>query len=384
MSHRRGNWLKSQWLTGPRLIKLGESIDFRFYLPEGMAPGELVVFPRYLEQSSGRAEGFKDDGNLDWLEASPSPGVPLEFEGGRASITYTPKEPGNYLARWTVGGEKLYRYFAVVTDEYVVVRYTTGGDWRPNYHATGIAIEYRLEANRFSADDPECVLISDYQRRFGDGVVPLLQDTPDLSTEERLAQWGADLDRARGVLPDPGDARAVQVPQFHPLEPGYAKALIQLGVNDQGGMWESNGGPWLGMPEFPYFASPLDERKPNQATSGELIAHQWDFCGGWHFLGPPPWHYQVAEGNFEETDKCLRQALREGENLARMSGHPAVSDAPVRRGAGRADRLSPKPLHGRGLGPAGDGELPRTLYRADGLHLSIGVQAGLCAFTGCG
>lgn len=316
--------LRPQLLAGPRLLKLGEGVEFRCFVPDGTEAGDLAIFPRYLEQSGARAESFKDDGQLDWLDSLPRETVPLEFSEGRAAVTYTPREPGNYLARWTVGGENLYRYFAVVTDKYVVVRYTTGGDWRPNFHSTGIAIEYRLESSRFSAEDPEFAVVSDYQRRFGDGVVPLLADTPDLTQQDRRTKWSGDLARARARLTDPDDARAVQVAQLHPLEPGYAKALMMLGVSDQGGMWESNGGPWLGMPEFPYFASPLDERKPNQQPGGELVAHQWDFCGGWHFLGPPPWHYQVAEGNFEVTDKCLRQALKEGENLAAMSGHPAV------------------------------------------------------------
>ena len=40
------NCVMEEHLTGPRLIKLGGH-DFRFYLPAGVASGDLVVFPRY-------------------------------------------------------------------------------------------------------------------------------------------------------------------------------------------------------------------------------------------------------------------------------------------------------------------------------------------------
>ena len=77
------------------------------------------------------------------------------------------------------------------------------------------------------------------------------------------------------------------------------------------------------MPEFPYFASPLDCRKVNQARGGEVVAHQWDFCGGWHFLGPAVWHREMSAGRWDDTERCIRQGVAEALNSSRLSGHPA-------------------------------------------------------------
>lgn len=45
-----------QWTTGSRLLKLGESIEFRFYCPDGVKSSDLIIFPRYLEQVINVAE----------------------------------------------------------------------------------------------------------------------------------------------------------------------------------------------------------------------------------------------------------------------------------------------------------------------------------------
>ena len=79
------------------------------------------------------------------------------------------------------------------------------------------------------------------------------------------------------------------------------------------------------MAEFPYFASPVDYRKSNPGEGGELVAHQWDFCGGWHFLGPVSIHYQVSEDNWPFTEKCLEDGIGELSHAARLSGHPIFS-----------------------------------------------------------
>ena len=100
---------------------------------------------------------------------------------------------------------------------------------------------------------------------------------------------------------------------------------MQLGVNEHCGLNEANAKPWLGMPEFPYFASPIDCRKTNQDTGGTVLAHQWDFCGGWHFVGPVSWHYKAASGNWSQAETCIRSGVTELENLAELSGHPAFA-----------------------------------------------------------
>jgi len=317
------NSQKPQFITGPRLLKLGESIEFSFSVPNGTAPsGELTVFKRYLEQAQPPERVVKD-ADLTWLDSLPSQNLTLSFSNGCATVSYKPDSPGNYIARWRVGNETLYRYFAAIDDDWTVVRYTTGGDWRPNFHGTGIPLEYRLEIEKFTAQNPDLGWHIDYQRRYGDGIIPFFPDTPDLTVEQRATTYGEGLERVRQLLPDPGDARAVHINNWKKNDPGYIRSLQKLDVLDQGGMWESNGGPWLGMPEFPYFASPLDMRKPNQGSGGSIVAHQWDFCGSFHFLGPMSWHYVVSEGNWDKTEKYLRQSLTEAKNLTEMSGHPA-------------------------------------------------------------
>ena len=56
---------------------------------------------------------------------------------------------------------------------------------------------------------------------------------------------------------------------------------------------------------------------------GDVVAHQWDFCGGFHFLGPVSWHYKAGEGDWAATEACLRDGLKEFANAALMSAHPA-------------------------------------------------------------
>lgn len=78
-----------------------------------------------------------------------------------------------------------------------------------------------------------------------------------------------------------------------------------------------------GVPLFPYFQSPIDCRKVHQGEDSTIVAHQFDFCGGFHFLGPVSWHYKAGEGSWSKTEECLRDGMEEFKNLAEMSGHPA-------------------------------------------------------------
>lgn len=120
---------------------------------------------------------------------------------------------------------------------------------------------------------------------------------------------------------------------WHGKDPGYVPALAKLGVTSHFGLQMANGGSWLGMPEFPYYASDLDIRKPNQAEGGGVVCLQWDFCGGWHFLGPQIWHYNISNNDWDMTGPCLRAGIEEAKNLADMSGHPAficpLYDGPI-------------------------------------------------------
>ena len=275
---------------------------------------------------------------MSWLDRIEPRALPLEFDGNRGSVTYRPKHPGSYLARWCAGGETLYRYFAVIEDDWAVVRFSTGVelDPRPNLHATGIPLDYRLpvvrvdkarmsyagKSGRFDADDPVFRALLAHHRLYGDAVIPQLPDTPDMDVERRIEYYGRLLGIAGDLLPDRDAVRSARVSMRHPLDTGYTETFARLGVNDHCGLEEANTVPWLGMPEFPYFASPVDCRKVNQGRGGKVVAHQWDFCGGWHFLGPAIWHHEMSEGRWGDTERCIRQGVAEALNASRLSGHP--------------------------------------------------------------
>ncbi len=326
-----------QWVTSSRLLRLGEAIDFEFFLPDGAVPVDLVVFERYLDRvDPGGA--FSADGDLSWLDGVEPRVLPLEIVDNRASLSYRPRSPGSYLARWRVGGDSLYRYFAVIEDDWVVVRFSTGVDLNPHpsLHATGIPLDYRLpvvrvekarmsyagQSGRFDADDPLFQTLLSHHRLHGDAVIPQLPDTPDMDLERRVEYYGRLLEVAGGLMPDRDSLRSARVSMRHALDTGYTETFARLGVNDHCGLEEANTAPWLGMPEFPYFASPLDCRKVNQGRGGEIVAHQWDFCGGWHFLGPAIWHHEMSSGHWDDTEHCIRQGVAEARNSSQLSEHP--------------------------------------------------------------
>ncbi len=327
-----------QWTTGPRLLKLGEQIALNFFLPDGFHAEPLTIFPRYLERAEP-GDAFTAGGDLDWLDTLEPEQFELKFSDGRASLTYQPMYPGNYIARWRAGDEVFYRYFATIEEDWIVVRFSGyPALQRPTLHATGIPIDYPLPVESYyekiakidytmsyDPSDPLCQKFLEFHRYFGDTVVPQFPDTPTLSQEERVRLYREALERVKSLLPDINDARAGRVEMWHSNDPGYVETFMKLGINSHFGLQMANGGSWLGMPEFPYFASPLDFRKTNQAEGGSVVAHQWDFCTGWHFLGPVTWHNQfdTSENHWDEAEKCFRQGVSEAANLVEMSGHPA-------------------------------------------------------------
>lgn len=319
-----------QWTTGPRLLKLGESIDFHFVVPAGTEADNLAVYPRYLEQADPDC-GFFAGGDLNWINGLEATILKLVFDRGHASATYQPSQPGNYLARWRAGGEFFYRYFSVIEDDWIVVRFSSFIELDPNppLHAVGVPLDYRLPIERFDESDPLFQRFRDNHRYHGEAITAVLPDTPLSRSEAKMTQadrqllYGQMLDRVRSLLPDANDARSARIEMWHDLDPGYVEALTNLGVNSHFGLRQANYKPWLGMPEFPYFASPIDCRKTNQGDEGSVVVHQWDFCGGFHFLGPVRYHYGVSENQWDVAIQCLLQGMEEAKNLAEMSGHPA-------------------------------------------------------------
>ncbi|MEI8042820.1 MAG: hypothetical protein WCL11_15520 [Verrucomicrobiota bacterium] len=318
--------LLAQWTTTSRLLRLGEEITFTFQLPPGVAAAaDLVVYPQYLERAKP-GKSFAAGGDLGWLRRVTGERIKLGFENARASVTYRPQRAGNYLAHWRAGQEDFWRYFAVVEDDSIVLSFATFNDLtaEPTWHATGIPLDYRLPVEQFEPTNALAQKLLGYNRLHGDLVVPEFPDTPKLSTGERVKLYGDGMRRVRALLPDPTDQRSARLVSRHDLEPGYAETLARIGVSDHCGLQEANCKPWLGMPEFPYFASPVDCRKANQGENAPVVAHQWDFCGGFHFLGPVGWHYAASEGRFDVALKCLREGMDELRNSTRLSGHPVM------------------------------------------------------------
>jgi hypothetical protein len=313
-----------QWTTGSRLLKQGEKIEFHFLLPDSTEAEDLTIFPRYLERANpGKA--FVAGGDLAWLDTLESEQIDLKFANGRASLTYQPEAAGNYIARWRAGDEVFYRYFSVIEDDSIVLRFSTFVELEaePTLHATGIPLDYRLPIEQFDPNDPLFQKFFGYHRQYGDTIVPHFPDTPEMRVDERVKVYGEGLEKVRTLLPDGNDARSARVMMHHDFDTGYTETFIRLGVNDHCGLQEANAKPWLGMPEFPYFSSPVDCRKMNQGEGGSVVAHQWDFCGGWHFLGPVMWHYAASEGQWGTALECLRQGMKEAKNLVELSGHSA-------------------------------------------------------------
>ncbi len=315
---------KPQWTTGTRLLKLGESIRFRFFIPSGTLTGTLTIFPRYLEQADATCD-FRSGTELSWLARLPHETVKLNLDKGQAYVSYTPRLAGNYLAKWKIADETLYRYFSVVEDDSIVLRFSNldGVDPQPALHKLGIPLDYRLSIDGFEPTNPLLATYRNYHRTYGDSVTPILPDTPQASHSERMQAYQAALKKVSATLPDADSFRSVRLVMNHPRDPGYTKALVELGVTNHCDLQESNAKPWLGMPEFPYFSSLEDCRAPSQSERSMVVAHQWDFCGGWHFLGPVSWHYLASHGNWQAARECLADGIKEYENLAQLSGHPA-------------------------------------------------------------
>ncbi|MHB1457637.1 MAG: LamG domain-containing protein [Armatimonadota bacterium] len=315
----------AQMRTSYRLLKLGESIEFTLSAPDGAAASKsLYIYPRYLEAAKP-GKSFTPRGDLKWVEKMPKETLPVAMKDGHAKVKYQPKVTGSFLAKWTAGGETFYRYFSVIDNDYMVFSFSPFCPLEPNptLHATGIPLDYRIPAEKFKPGDPLFDRFLGYNREFGDNVMPMLPDTPTMGAKERLELYGGMISQVRAVMPDANDTRSAWLETNHKLDPGYIETLSALGINDHCGLWCANATPWLGMPEFPYFSSPIDARKMNQTKTGSVVSHQWDFCGGWHFMGPVSWHYKVSEGDWSLAEKTMLLGADEFANLAKMSGHPA-------------------------------------------------------------
>ena len=323
-----------QIITTSRLLHIGESISFRFFLPDGLDRldnNAVTVFPRYLEQANPNL--YKLGGRLAFLSSLPQEHYRIRFNGNWAMLDYTPERTGNYLLRWDTGDETFYRYFSVIDNRYTVLNVTTFmTNLKPAFHEeSGASWDQWLPIDDFVQGDTGYELLLERHRHFGNTLMPLYPETPDLSVDERVEIYQEGLKKARSMLPDQGDADAGRIggpdsllrfSKPFSVDPGYGETFQRLGIINLCGYMCANERPWLGMPEFPFFASAVDCRKIDQTGNSRVVAHQWDFAGSWHFLAPVTWHYNQT-ASWPQAEHCLRSGLNEFENAARINGHPS-------------------------------------------------------------
>lgn len=316
------NMSKPQLKTSARLLKISEKIKFDFYAPN-IKLINLYIYPNYLENAKDLSD-FDLDDSLKWLSSNAREEYSLKVSDGYSHFEYTPKKTGNYMACWSVGKEKLYRYFSVIDDDYIVVSFSPFFPLapEPTLHSTGIPLDYRLPADKWSPEDGLCQKFLKYNREFGDNVMPMLPDTPDMDDSQRKSIYSGIMQRSRELLSNEIDSRSVWLEVNHEKDPGYTQVLSELGVIDHCGLMCANARPWLGMPEFPFFSAFDDCRKADTTKSSQLVSHQWDFCGSWHFMGPVSWQYKVTENDFEYAKKSMNTGLAEFENMITYSKHP--------------------------------------------------------------
>lgn len=318
------NRVEEKFAVNRRLINLGEKMQFQFALNhEEDSKSEFRIFPRYLENCDPTtARSHK--GCLDWLEEVPSISCDLRVADGRAEVEYLPKEPGNYMARLRTSGNTLYRYFAVVTREYLVYRmlaYSTmqppvGG---PEMRNGGIPIDWAIYDDNLAeilapAGERLRALLG-FQDTFGDLIMPWLQTgskakgAPDFNI-------GRYVDTAISHMREAGISvgRAVcDWTVFSGAVEEYQKRGFDVldGIIPQ--LEFQRGAPW-----FPYWISPDDFLAPS-ATPTEMMAMIMDFCIGFHFHGPPDFHMLASNCNWEVAAPHSDLAVREHILIAKNS-----------------------------------------------------------------
>ncbi len=308
-----------------RLVNVGEPITFTLTI--GAAASDdvnLTVFPRYLESCDPqKARNSKEP--LAWLDANSSrKAFDPNFKNGRAELEFTPDKPGNYMARFRSGKKTLYRYFAAVSDEYLVYRmeaYLQLGlaEHRPQLRNGGFPIDWVIGA-KLSVDQLKRLL--EYQEVYGDLALPGFygaakslvqkQGAPALrkhveETVERMRKAGLKIGRAVN------DWSALQESVAEYEHAGFD---VIDGMISQGA--QSRGSPW-----FPYWMSEEDHLSPAEGPSAKL-GMIMDFCAGFAFHGPPDFHMGASRCNWQVAAPHADLAAREHVLIASNSGSGPV------------------------------------------------------------
>ncbi|MCK4597213.1 hypothetical protein KAU04_04205, partial [bacterium] len=309
-----------------RLVNVGEQIKFSLTVDPAMTEeADFRIFPRYLENCDPQeARNCKE--RLAWLDDIPLVSFDLSLDNGLAELTYTPDQPGNYIARFRTPEKTLYRYFAAVTDEYLVYRMQAYGRIEPpeeeeELRNGGFPIDWALDSKNLDIIlDPNKGHLKkalEYQEIFDDLILPwfskMLRDAQkdpcfDISKRvdavlDRMRQAGFRIGRA--VVDWEAQSKAVEEYQrrgFEVMDGIIAEDEIHRGA------------PW-----FPYWMSEDDFLSPAEGPT-EKLGMIMDFCPGFHFHGPPSFHMLASECNWEVAAPHADLAAREHVLIAKNSG----------------------------------------------------------------
>jgi hypothetical protein len=307
----------SEFQVDRRLVTAGETVTFR--LRDATPEDRFEIFPRYLERCDPE-RARKSPAPLQWLDDLDRETLPATNV-----ITYVPRQPGNYLARWTSKRHGVeYRYFAAIDQSYVIYRPAVwcwptpfpaaGGS---EIHNGGLPLDWCLDAT--TADASYHSRLRGEQQRYGGGLVygvdiPRQNASSDAAVgalQRRVAdlrRCGLDVGRVGNLWYGGGLSNAkVQVARaagFDVLD-GYVPRASSCG---------------LGAPYFPFYVSPHDYRRPSQSGPTQTIAFVFDFVGSWHFHGPIGFHRPSAEGSWQRAKFYIDLAAQEAALTARNSG----------------------------------------------------------------
>jgi hypothetical protein len=309
-----------------RLVNVGEQIKFSLTVDPALAEeADFRIFPRYLENCDPQ-EARNCEERLAWLDDIPSVSFDLALDNGHAGFTYTADQPGNFIARFRTPGKTLYRYFAAVTEEYLIYRMQAYGRIEPpeedeELRNGGFPIDWALDSKNLDIIlDPNKGHLKkalEYQEIFDDLILPwfssMLTDVKndpcfDISKRvdavlDRMQQAGFRIGRA--VVDWEAHAEAVEEYQrrgFEVMDGIIAEDEIHRGA------------PW-----FPYWMSEDDFLSPAEGPTDKL-GMIMDFCAGFHFHGPPSFHMLASECSWEVAAPHADLAAREHVLIVKNSG----------------------------------------------------------------
>jgi hypothetical protein len=306
----------TEFQVDARLVDIGERITFTL---RGATPADrFEVFPRHLE-SCDPERARQSPVPLAWLD-----GVEREVLPAAATVCYTPRLPGNYLARWTSQRHGVeYRYFAVIDPTYVIYRPAvwnwptpfpvTGG---PEAHNGGLPLDWCISSSR--TDEPYIPRLLEEQQRYGGGIVYGIgapgEGQPLAVVAQALRDVVADF-RRHGI--DVG--RVANLWYGGGLSSARVQAACAAGFDVIDGYVPRASTCGMGAPYFPFYIGPTDYRFPSQAGPTAAVAFVFDFVGSWHFHGPIGFHRPSARGSWERARFYIDLAAKEAALTARNS-----------------------------------------------------------------